>query len=302
MQDIQFIDRVSGQLCTEKVYAGGWLRLMYGDSLMSRGLGRLVAKGVARSRSISKLAGWVQRRRWTKRQIQPFIDSYQLDSAEFADHVQAFTSFNDFFCRRLVSSARPIAQGADVAVLPADGRYRFFPDASEIPWLDIKGRRLSLPSLLASDERAKRYRNGTVVLARLCPSDYHRFHFPIDCVPGPALNVPGFLYSVNPWALRQRMTILSQNRRQITTLATEKWGEVLFVEIGATCVGTIHQTYTPEVQHSKGDEKGYFSFGGSAIVMLFEPERLQLTHDLLALSRRELEVRCLMGQPLGHAR
>jgi len=300
MQEIQYIDRVTGQLCQEKVYAGGWLRLMYGDSLFSRGPGRLIARTVAGVPWISRLAGWYQRRGWTRRQVRPFVENYRLDASEFAQSVDSYTSFNAFFCRRLKDSARPIAGGEDIAILPADGRYRFFPNVSENHWFDIKGRRLSLAGLLEDASLAKRYREGTLILARLCPTDYHRFHFPVDCTPSATKQIPGALYSVNPWALRQKMDIFSQNRRQITVLSTARYGEVLMVEIGATCVGTIHQTFTPEKPHQKGAEKGYFSFGGSAIALLFEPGRLQLAHDLHTHSGRELEVRCLMGQPLGH--
>lgn len=300
MQEIQYIDRVSGKICQEKVFAGGWLRLMYGDSLFSRGPGRLMAKVVAGSPWISRVAGWYQRRSWTRRQISRFVKDYTLDTKEFADEIDSFANFNAFFCRRLREEVRPIANGEDVAIIPADGRYRFFPNVSENQWFDIKGRRLSLAGLLQDESLAKLYREGTLVLARLCPTDYHRFHFPVDSLPGSSYQIPGTLFSVNPWALRQKMDIFSQNRRQITQLSTKEYGKVLMVEIGATCVGTIHQTFIPGQPYRKGAEKGYFSFGGSALALLFEPERLQLAHDLQSLSGRELEIRCLMGQPLGH--
>jgi phosphatidylserine decarboxylase len=77
----------------------------------------------------------------------------------------------------------------------------------------------------------------------------------------------GRLFSVNPVALRKCLSILWENKRAVTELDTEAFGTVLCVEVGATCVGTIHQTYTPNQKVGKGSEKGYFSFGGSCLVI-----------------------------------
>ncbi len=81
--------------------------------------------------------------------------------------------------------------------------------------------------------------------------DYHRFHFPCHCTPSESLSIEGPLSSVNPLALRKRVEILvqstAQNKREITILHTKYFGKVIFIEVGATCVGSIHQTYTPGV-------------------------------------------------------
>jgi phosphatidylserine decarboxylase len=69
------------------------------------------------------------------------------------------------------------------------------------------------------------------------------------------------------------------------------------MEIGATNVGSIHQTYTPYQFYRKGDEKGYFSFGASALILLFKPRALDLDRDLLAHPGQE--IKCLLGQSLG---
>ena len=104
---------------------------------------------------------------------------------------------------------------------------------------------------------------------------------------------------MNPIALRQNLDILTENKRMITSLQTRYFGTVLFIEVGATYVGTIHQTYTPGVPCAKGDEKGYFSFGGSCLILLFEPNTIQFDQDLLDYSAKTIEVRGLLGQSLG---
>ena len=137
-----------------------------------------------------------------------------------------------------------------------------------------------------------------MVMGRLCPSDYHRFHFPCDCTPGPARLINGWLFSVNPWAVRRNVHIFTQNKRAVTELDSKPFGKVLMVEIGATSVGSIQQTYTPGIPQLKGAEKGYFEFGASSLILLFPPGSLTLAPDLLSISPH-LEIRCLMGQELG---
>ncbi len=106
-------------------------------------------------------------------------------------------------------------------------------------------------------------------------------------------------FSVNPIALSKKFSILSENKRMITQIKTDRLGFLLYVEIGATCVGTIHQTYTPYLKVKKGEEKGYFSFGGSCLVLLFEKGAITFESDLLAHSKLGLETKANFGQCLG---
>jgi phosphatidylserine decarboxylase len=211
--------------------------------------------------------------------------------------VNEFRSFNDFFIRKLKPESRPIDPAKDSAVMPADGRYRFFQNIGEVDGFIVKGEKFNLNKLLGNQELSKRYANGTMVMARLCPIDYHRFHFPVNCVPGPSRLINGFLYSVNPIAVKQNIHIFTQNKRMITELDSPEFGKVLFIEIGATNVGTINQTYEVNFPYQKGDEKGYFSFGASALIILFEPNRIHLDPDLTQQS--EFEILCKMGTRIG---
>ena len=89
----------------------------------------------------------------------------------------------------------------------------------------------------------------------LCPVDYHRFHFPAAGVPGETRLIDGPLFSVSPIALRKRLAYLWTNKRTLTALETRRFGTVLLFEIGATCVGTIHQTFTARQQRGKRARK-----------------------------------------------
>ena len=84
-------------------------------------------------------------------------------------------------------------------------------------------------------------------------------------------------------------------------LDSKTFGKVLYLEIGATSVGSIQETYSPGKFQTKGAEKGYFEFGGSALILLFAKDAIQFDQDLLAATQEGFEIRCLLGQSMGRA-
>lgn len=300
-KEIVFLDRATKQILPEKVYGKAFIEAFYGEGNLSRFLYRFFLPLIACHPFVSKCYGFIQKSPFSKRKIKPFIEKYHVDPSEFLLPISAFSSFNDFFIRKLKEEARPIAPGRDVAILPADGRYLVYPDIENVDGFLVKGSKFSLLELLQNEELAELYAKGSMVIARLCPTDYHRFHFPCSCIPSAPEPFSGALHSVNPLALRKRIEIFAQNKRVLTVLQTKHFGQVLFIEVGATCVGAIHQTFEPNESYSKGEEKGYFSFGGSSLILLFEPGRIQFDQDLVEASQEKLEVRGLMGQTLGRS-
>lgn len=301
MKPIPYIDRKTGQIGEEKVYGGKALLFLYGHSAFARWVGRPFRELISKFPFASSLMGWWQNLPFTRRKIEPFLQTYGVDAAEFLEPVGSFRSFNDFFIRRLKPDARPIDPDPQMAVIPADGRYWFYPKIENSIPTAIKGSSFSLENLLRDHQLAQRFRGGSLAIARLCPSDYHRFHFPCDCIPSKPRLINGPLYSVNPIALREGFRILAENKRIITTLSTPSFGVIGYIDVGATTVGTIHETFTPDVEALKGSEKGYFSFGGSCLVLLFEPGKIIFCHDLVEATLRGYETRCLLGEPMGRA-
>ncbi len=301
MPEIYYIDRESKKEEKEEVYGKFFIELLYGDHWFSKVFAFLFLKPIAHLSFFSRLYGTFQKSRFSRCKIEPFIRKFGVDEREFLEPVDSFSSFNDFFIRKLRSSARPVVPGNDIAILPADARYLVYSNIQTSDGFLVKGHKFSLEELLQSSSLAHKYAQGSLVIARLCPVDYHRFHFPCNGIPEEAKEIAGPLYSVNPTALKGNIKILSQNKRMITPFHTKHFGTVLYIEIGATYVGTIHQTFVPHEHYAKGDEKGYFSFGGSSLILLFEPFRIQLDQDLLDASHRRIEVRGKYGQSLGRA-
>lgn len=294
---IVFYNRYTQQLETEEIYGEGFLRWAY-ESFPGRSTINLLAK-----RSFfSRWYGWRMDRPRSKKKILPFIEKYCVPSNEFKLSPDAFRSFNDFFIRKLKPEARPIDQNPNTIAFPADGRHLGIQNIAKAAGFFVKGEKFSLANLLQNDALAQKYAQGAMIISRLCPTDYHRFHFPCTGVPSEATCLNGFLYSVNPVALRRNIHYLTQNKRFLTSIQTEELGNVLSIEVGATCVGSVQQTYTPHQPIQKGEEKGFFEFGGSTVITLFEPNRVQLDPDLYEQGVQNRELYARMGDNLGKIR
>ena len=292
VEPIKYLNRETGQIETEQVYGEGFLRWAYGNPL-----GKIALHSFVKRPFFSKWYGKRMDQPKTAAKIAPFLKTYGLSAGDFEKKSTDFSSFNDFFYRKLKTGARPLA---DAPILfPADGRHLGFPNASEISSVFIKGQKFDLPALLGDAQLAEQYQDGPLLLSRLCPVDYHRFHFPCAGTPGETRLINGPLFSVSPLALRQRLSYLWENKRTITPLVTENYGTILCMEIGATCVGSIQQTFTPGQFVEKGAEKGYFAFGGSSTLLLFQPGSVTLAPDLIESSQNMIELYAKVGNSAG---
>ncbi len=296
MDPIRYYNRHTRKIETEQVYGETFLGWAYGNPLGKAALHTLVKR-----KAFSEWYGRRMDRPSTASKVAKFIDDYDLDPNDFADPPDSYKTFNEFFYRHLKPEARPVCEDPASVVFPADGRHLGFQRASDIDSVFVKGQRFDLTRLLGDAGLASRYADGTLILSRLCPVDYHRFHFPVAGIPSAATTVEGPLFSVSPIALREKLEYLWTNKRAITLLDAGRFGTVAIIEIGATCVGSIHQTYLPGQELKKGDEKGFFAFGGSSTITLFEPDRIHLAQDLLEHSDRQIELYARVGSIMGLA-
>jgi len=291
---IEYYNRYTKQIETEAVYGEPFLKFLYNNPI-----GRLCLKGFVRRHLPSNLYGKLMDSRLSKRKILPFIEKYKVDTTEFQKAPAEFTCFNDFFIRKLKPEARPINEDAHAIVFPADGRHYCIPDLSSYDGILVKGNVLPLVDLLGSLQLAETYLSGSMVISRLCPTDYHRFHFPITGHVSTPKLINGYLYSVNPIALRKNIHIFAQNKRFVTTIKVPSGKEIVMIEVGATCVGSVSHTYTPNTQCVKGAEKGFFSFGGSTVITVFPKGSIEFENDLLEQSAHKREVFAKMGDKMG---
>ncbi len=296
-EPLKFFDRRTRTIKMERIYGERWLRFGYENPL-----GGLLIWAVARRAIFSKWYGRRMNKPVSALKILPFIAAYDVDVDDFARSPFDFKTFNEFFYRALKPEARPIARGEDVAVLPADGRHFVFPDVAQSEGFYAKGSKFTLESLLDDAGLAAKFAGGSMVISRLAPPDYHRFHFPVAGTPGEPCEINGWLYSVSPIALRKNLQRLVQNKRMVTVVDSPQFGQVAVLEIGATNVGSIRQSgWEPGKPVRKGEEKGYFAFGGSCVITLFQRRRIVFDSDLVEQSARYLETFARMGERLGTA-
>jgi len=291
---IRYYDRYEKALKTEQIYGEGWLRFAYENPA-----GLFFVWLLAKRAWFSQWYGRKMTKRVSALEIIPFITKYGLNVDEFAKSPFDYKTFNDFFYRALKPGARPIAGGDDVAVLPADGRHLVFPDIDTAEGFYVKGAKFTVRELLDDEELATRFAGGAMVISRLCPVDYHRFHFPVAGTPRESRLVQGWLYSVSPIALRRRIRYLVENKREVTVVEGSPFGPVAMIEVGATNVGSIRQSFVPGRAVAKGEEKGLFAFGGSCVITLFPRGSIRFDDDLVAQSREQRETYARMGERLG---
>ncbi|MEC7231150.1 MAG: phosphatidylserine decarboxylase, partial [Verrucomicrobiota bacterium] len=172
---IEFYDRSTGHVAIEEIYGEGFLRWAYGNPL-----GRLSVAVAVKRLWFSRWYGWRMDQPKSRAKIQAFIDNYGVDPAEFADPVETYATFNEFFCRRLKPEARPVCADPNVAVFPADGRHLAIENVDVADQFYIKGQSFDLAKFIGDSDLAKEFAGGSILISRLCPVDYHRYHFPVS--------------------------------------------------------------------------------------------------------------------------
>lgn len=229
----------------------------------------------------------------SRQEIHKFINFHRLDMSEVLLPVEEFKNFNEFFYRALKPDARPCSapNNPHIIVSPADCRSVVFNHIDAATKIWIKGREFSVKRLLGdvSPEEASRFDNGSLGIFRLAPQDYHRFHVPVDGVVGKPRLIAGEYYTVNPMAIRSTLDVYGENVRVVVPIDSEAHGRVMVVCVGAMMVGSTVITRKEGERVKRAEELGYFKFGGSTLVLLFEEGRMKFDDDLVENSSGALE-------------
>ena len=219
------------------------------------------------------------------REIQGFINFHQLDMSEVLKPVEEFKNFNEFFYRELKPGARPCSapNNSKIIVSPADCRSVVFNNMDSATKIWVKGREFSVQRLLgnAYPQDAQRYTNGALGIFRLAPQDYHRFHIPVDGIMDKPKLIEGEYYTVNPMAIRSALDVYGENIRVVVPIDSVSHGRVMVICVGAMMVGSTVITRKPGEEVHRAEELGYFKFGGSTILVLFEPGAMKFDDDLI---------------------
>ena len=271
----------------ENVCAEKSLRLMY-ESFAGRAMTFAIFKRIF----FSKICGmWADSPR-SRKTVAKFIADNSIDIGEFKNSPSTYKTFNDFFTRELRESARPIAEESNPRAIsfPSDGRHLLVRDISMSDSFYAKGRRFNMSEFLGDESLGRRFEHGDMLISRLSPLDYHRFHYPVSGEIVARKTINGALFSVSPIALIQRLSIFWENRRILNLIDSPEFGLCAFVEIGATNVGTIENFGKLGEVVGRGSQAGLFRFGGSCVVTIFpQSDRIEWNGKLAEMSLQNIE-------------
>lgn len=286
MDAIYYKNRKTGQFVKEEIFGEKKLTWLYEWGFFSN----IVRFFLTRFSFLAKLYALFQKSRWSKKSILPFIERFRIDTAEFKKRPIEFTSFNDFFIRELKEGIRPMDNSPSIIVSPAEGRVRVL--VGKEPLYDIKGEAMNLSLLLEDEALAKEYEESLSYVQRLAPMDYHRIHAPLDGKLKKIHSMGERFYSVNPIALRKKLSYLYKNKRVVL-----EFDRYLLCLVGATFIGSIHLKVKEGMQVKKGEEVGHFSFGGSMCILIMKEKEAVINLDLV---EAESEVLVQVFEQIGH--
>ncbi len=255
--------------------------------------GRMLLKPLIQPQ-VSKLAGRYLSSAHSKWLISKFIERNEInmDIYEECD----YSSFNDFFTRKIKPDCRPVPEDLDVLISPCDCLATVYP-IQENTTFSIKNTEYTLRSLLRSPRLAKRFRGGYAYILRLTVEDYHRYLYSVSGKQSKNYHIDGTFHTVNPIA-NDYLPIYKENTREYTVIHSKEFGDVLQMEVGALLVGKI-SNHKQSTVVTRGEEKGFFEYGGSTIVVLTQKGRVTPRYDLLTNSKNGYETKVLQAHPLG---
>ncbi len=254
--------------------------------------GRLILKPLS-SPFVSKICGKFLDCRLSKPLISTFVKKNNIDLSDYeADN---FKCFNDCFCRKIKDGRRVVDTDSSALTSPCDGLLSAYKINGDTV-LPVKQSLYTIPSLLNNDALADKYKDGICLVFRLCVHHYHRYCYPADGIKEKNVFIKGKLHTVRPIAL-EALPVFTENSREYTVIKTDKFGDIVQMEVGALLVGKIHNHRTDESTVKKGEEKGMFLYGGSTVILLL-PKGTNINKELFDATQEGIETPVLMGQRL----
>ena len=267
------------------------LKMLYGNCV-----GRLLLKPLTRP-FISKIAGKFLSTKFSCRFIKSFVKSNNIDMNLFED--VEYKSYNEFFCRKIKPEHRIVDMNPNILISPCDSKLTVMKIDDETRFV-LKHTQYSVASLLKNDIIASEYNGGYVLIFRLAVDDYHRYCYIDNGTKEENIIIPGKFHTVMPIA-NDYFPIYKENTRSYSVLHSENFGDVIMMEVGALLVGRIVNLHE-KASISKGQEKGYFEFGGSTVVLLFKAGTIEIDEDILKNSSEDFETVVKYGEKIGTKR
>lgn len=260
-----------------------FLEFLYGTAA-----GRVLLKPLT-APALSHLAGRILDHPVSKILIPGFVSRNHIPMEEYQE--TSYHSFNDFFCRKIKPSLRPIDPLPEHLIAPCDGLLSVYPISQDLV-IPVKQSRYTISSLLRNSALAKKFEGGYCMVFRLCVDHYHRYCYPDDAVRSAEVKIPGVYHTVRPVAL-EALPVFLENTREYCLLRTRHFKTIVQMEVGAMLVGRICNPPSAR-QVRRGQEKGFFQYGGSTIILLVQKDQVHMS----GVYRAAREVPVHMGQEI----
>lgn len=260
--------------------------------LYKTAVGRIILKIIVYP-WLTKIYGKYNDSKLSTRKIKSFIKNNNISMEEYEK--QEYKSFNDFFTRKINPKYREISKKEEDFISCCDNKLRVYSINKDLIF-QVKGSNYNVNSILKDSNLAKKYEDGLCLIFRLCVDDYHRYIYFDDGEIVKTTKIPGKFHTVNPIAY-ENFQVFSENNREVSILKTKNFGTVTQIEVGALMVGKI--VNYPVEKFERGEEKGYFKFGGSTIILLIEKDKLEIDPLILEYSNLGIETKLQMGEVIG---
>lgn len=270
------------------------------DSFLAAAYGSAVGRTLMKFLSLpifSKCSRYVMNSSLSAPFIQGFADKNGIDMFDYEQ--REYTSFNDFFTRKIKPGRRFFTKDDRMLCSPSDGKVSAYEISNSNSFV-IKNSVYSVESLLRDKKLAKRFVGGYALVIRLSVDDYHRYCYPANGIKSHNRKIGGFLHTVNP-VVNRYLPVYKENSREYCLIRTDNFGDIVQMEVGALMVGKITNKDGGICKVSRGEEKGYFEFGGSTIVLLLEKDKVRISPDLVKNTLDGCETKVLQGEILGES-
>lgn len=255
--------------------------------------GRLILKILVNNKYISNIMGYFMDKKISCLYINHFIKKNKIDMNEY--YHKKYLSFNDFFIRKILPSKRPIIKDKNIFTSCADSYLTCYKINDDL-LINIKKSKYSIKELIKDENLANNYKNGYALVFRLTPSNYHRYHFIDNGTVIKKYKIDGKFHTVNPISY-DKYKVFHENTRECTLIKTNNFDDIIYVEVGALLVGRIVNKNIKKFK--RGDEKGYFKFGGSTVILLVKKNIIKLDDDIIVNSKNGFETSVKCNEKIG---
>jgi phosphatidylserine decarboxylase len=288
---LQYWDRYNEKICEDQVYADWFIKWCY-----EKKIGKVFLDYFFSKKKFNILYGLYKTSKFSLKQIQKDIEDYSVDMDLFKR--TPFRSYSDFFLREFNDGIRSFPEDDTQMGAFSEGRVLAFNSIEEDHKYPVKGEYLTPELLLGNTQIAKDFIGGPLIIIRLCPIDYHHFHYPVSGKVLERYKLTGNYHSVNVLALKCKADIFVKNEREVTVIENENFGKMAYIEVGAMCVGKIIQNNPKNSTFTKGELKGHFEFGASTVILMGQKEKWIPSDDILNHSGKNIESYIKLGDEI----